>query len=70
MICKMSTALFFKGITITDELLQSIRGLPVTDKGKEIGTILRADHIHIVIEISDDYKDRFVQDSSFEIVGG
>lgn len=70
MICKMSTASFFKGVTITEKLLQSIRGMPVTDKGKEIGTILRADHVHIVIEISDDYKDRFVQDSSLEIVGG
>ena len=72
MVCKTSLSNMFRGLPITDDLIRSIPGKPVTDKGKEIGTIIgvnpQADTISI--EIDDWYADEFCKTSGFEIVGG
>jgi hypothetical protein len=60
----------FRGVPITNELIYSILGKPVTDKGKEIGTIIgvNPDKDTISIEIDDWYADEFGKTSGFEIV--
>lgn len=71
MVCKTSLSNLFRGIPITNDLIHSILGKPVTDKGKQIGTIigvnLKTDTISM--EIDDWYADEFIKTSGFEIVG-
>lgn len=71
MVCKTSLSSLFRGISITDNLIRSILGKPVTDKGKQIGTIIgvNPETDTISMEIDDWYADNFVKTSGFEIVG-
>ena len=73
MICKTSLSNLFRAIPITSYFIRSILGKPVTDEGKQIGTVigvnLKTDTI--TMEIDDRYADEFIKKTSgFEIVGG
>lgn len=71
MVCKTSLSGMFRGISITNDLIQSILGKPIINKGKNIGTIIgvnpKADTISM--EIDDWYAEEFAKVSSLEIVG-
>lgn len=71
MVCKTSLSNIFRGLPITYDFIQSILGKPVTDKGKQIGTIIGAnpETDTISMEIDDWYADEFTKTSGFEIVG-
>ena len=71
MVCKTSLSGMFRGVQITNELIWSILGKPITDKGRQIGTIIGVNPKDdtISIEIDDLYADKFVKTTEFEIVG-
>lgn len=73
MVCKTSLSTMFRGIPITNEFVCTILGKPVTDKGKQIGTIIgvNTETDTISMEIDDWYADEFINTKTpiFEIVG-
>ena len=71
MVCKTSLSNMFRGISIADDFIYSILGKPVTDKGRQIGTIIgvNPETDTISLEIDDWYADEFAKTSGFEIVG-
>ena len=71
MVCKTSLSNMFRGLPITYNFIQSILGKPVTDNGKQIGTIIgvNPETDTISMEIDNLYADEFVKTFGFEIVG-
>lgn len=71
MVCKVSLSSLFQGMSITDNLVHSILGKPVTYRGKEIGTIIgvNPETYTMSMEIDDWYADEFCKTSGLEFVG-
>ena len=72
MICKTTLSNLFQNMTVTDQFIRSLIGMPITDNGKRIGVIIgtKPETNELYLDIDDCYKSRFETNyrSSVEII--